>query len=88
MSVDRHLSTGSQWLIATTVAALGVAATLVVANAVNHSGWSPWAVVLAWVVLVGVGTMLVKLRRSSGTGMPGPGGRGSLGGNGDLGGGG
>jgi hypothetical protein len=79
MSTDRRLTTGSQWLIAATAAVLGTVATLVLANAVNHSGWSPWGVALGWLVLVGLATMLVKLRHSSGTGMPGPGGHGSLG---------
>jgi hypothetical protein len=79
MSDDRRLTTSTQWLIATTAAVLGTAATLVVANAVNHSGWSPWAVALGWIVLVGLATVLVKLRHSSGLGMPGPGGHGTLG---------
>jgi hypothetical protein len=65
MSFNRRLGGGTQWIIAVAAAGLGTLATLMISNAINHAGWSPWAVVLAWIAIVAVATMLVKLRRTS-----------------------
>jgi hypothetical protein len=38
---------------------------LLIANVVNHAGWSPWVVVVSWIAVIAVATRLVKLRRTS-----------------------
>lgn len=68
MAASRRFSASAQWAIAITVAALGVVGTLLVANAVNHAGWSPWTAALGWAGIVALGTVLVKLRGSPGLG--------------------
>jgi len=66
MAAARKLSANAQWAIALAVIGLGVAATLVIANAVNHAGWNPWVTVVAWAGIVALVAMLVKLRGSTG----------------------
>jgi hypothetical protein len=56
-------------MIAIAAAGLGVAGTLVIANAVNHANWSPWGVSFGWIVIVALATLLIKLRHSSGRGL-------------------
>jgi hypothetical protein len=90
MTANRRLSTRSLWAIVATVMGTGVLATLVVANAINHAGWSPWLVVVGWGALVALATVLFKLRGSTalGSGSVGPmGGRGTHTGDGMHGGG-
>jgi hypothetical protein len=38
---------------------------LVVANAINHDGWNPWAVAVSWAGIVALAPILVKLRGSA-----------------------
>lgn len=75
MPADRRLGGGTQWGIATAATGLGVLITLIVTNAINHAGWSPWAVVLGWIAIIAVATLFIKLRHSSlhgiGPGAPG-----------------
>jgi hypothetical protein len=80
MSANRRLSPNIQWAIAVAAMVLGAVATLLVANALNHAGWSPWTVSVSWIAGIALATMLVKLRHSSGAGIPQPGGHGAPGG--------
>ena len=65
MPFNRRLGGGTQWAIATAATGLGVLATLIVTNAINHAGWNPWPVVLTWIAITALATLLIKLRRSS-----------------------
>jgi hypothetical protein len=49
MSFNRRLGGGTQWAIATAATGIGVLATLIVTNTINHAGWNPWPVVLTWI---------------------------------------
>ena len=61
-----RLTARIQWAIAIVAIGTGVLATLLVANAVNHAGWSPWTVAVGWGAAVGVAALLIKLRGSTG----------------------
>jgi hypothetical protein len=92
MPSDRRPGGGTQWAIATAATGLGVLATLVATNAINHAGWSPSPVAIGWIAIVALATMLIKLRHSSfrglGPGAPGNHWPGTAGGDGISGGGG
>ena len=74
MTANRKLDASVQWAIAALAVGAGMLATLAVANAVNHAGWSPWTVLVGWVAIVAVATILIKLRGSTalGSGTTGP----------------
>ncbi|HEY7593957.1 MAG TPA: hypothetical protein VH969_12455 [Actinophytocola sp.] len=66
MTTERKLAARTQWAIAIVVIAVAVLATLIVANTINHAGWNPWVVTLGCATVVGLGTVLIKLRGSTG----------------------